>query len=155
MWFGGAALVILLSIAAFYALRASRDAQPATVAFSDFLRAVQAGQVERVTVAPESLLFQQRDGKRFETVAPQGYVASNPTFVSGLTDRGVVLDVSKSETSHASSYGALAIGLLFFGFAALALFRMITGRVPTLEKARTIDPQQVTVTFNDVAGVDE
>ncbi len=32
---------------------------------------------------------------------------------------------------------------------------MITGRVPTLEKARTIDPQEVTVTFKDVAGVDE
>ena len=27
--------------------------------------------------------------------------------------------------------------------------------MPTLEKARTIDPQDVTVTFNDVAGVDE
>jgi cell division protease FtsH len=49
----------------------------------------------------------------------------------------------------------VALGLLFFGFAGLALFRVITGRVPTLEKARTIDPQQVTVTFKDVAGVDE
>jgi cell division protease FtsH len=31
----------------------------------------------------------------------------------------------------------------------------VTGRVPTLERARTIDPEQVTVTFKDVAGVDE
>ena len=88
-------------------------------------------------------------------MAPQGYVASNPTFVTSLTDRGIVLDVTRIEPSNAGSYGALAIGLLFFGFAGLALFRMITGRVPTLEKARTIDPQEVTVTFKDVAGVDE
>ena len=47
------------------------------------------------------------------------------------------------------------MGLLFFGVAGLVLFRMMTGRVPTLEKTRTIDPQQVTVTFKDVAGVDE
>jgi cell division protease FtsH len=155
MWLGGGALVILLSVAAIYALRAGRAPQPTAVAFSDFLRAVQAGQVERVTVGPDSLLFQHKDGTRFETIAPQGYVASNPTFVSTLTDHGVVLEVSKAETSHAGSYGALALGVLFFGFAALALYRMITGRVPTLEKARTIDPQEVTVTFNDVAGVDE
>jgi cell division protease FtsH len=32
---------------------------------------------------------------------------------------------------------------------------MTTGRVPTLERTRTVDPQQVTVTFKDVAGVDE
>ena len=69
--------------------------------------------------------------------------------------RGVVLDVSRAESSKAGSYGALAVGLLFFGVVSLVLFRMMTGRVPTLERARTIDPQQVTVTFADVAGVDE
>jgi cell division protease FtsH len=49
----------------------------------------------------------------------------------------------------------MAFGLLLLGFAGLALFRAVTGRVPTLEKARTIDPQLVKVTFADVAGVDE
>jgi cell division protease FtsH len=34
------------------------------------------------------------------------------------------------------------------------LFR-VTGRVTTLEKVRTVDPNNMTVTFNDVAGVDE
>src|SRR6185295_3652179 len=88
-------------------------------------------------------------------VAPQGYVSANPTFVTMLTDRGVKLDVSAMRASHAGSYGAIALGLLFFAFASLVAFRLITGRVPTLEKARTIDPEQVAVTFEDVAGVDE
>ena len=155
LWLGGGAVIVLIAFAAFYTLRADRAPEPSAVAFSDFLRAVQAGEVERVTVTPEALEFQHKGGARFETVAPQGYVASNPTFVTTLTERGIVLDVSRPETSNAGSYGALALGLLFFGLAGLALFRMVTGRVPTLEKARTIDPQQVTVTFKDVAGVDE
>src|SRR5204862_7023725 len=68
----------------------------------------------------------------------------------------ITFDVKASEDAHAaSSYGAMAFGLLLLGFAGLALFRAVTGRVPTLEKARTIDPQLVKVTFADVAGVDE
>ena len=55
----------------------------------------------------------------------------------------------------ATQFGAFAVGLLFLGCAGLVLFRMVTGRVPSLEKARTIDPQEITVTFKDVAGVDE
>ena len=155
LWTGAVVVALMLSFAAYSAVRAGRAAEPANVAFSEFLRDIQADRVRRVTVAPDALQFEHKDGKHFATVAPQGYVASNPTFVTSLTDRGIVLDVTRIEPSNAGSYGALAIGLLFFGFAGLALFRMITGRVPTLEKARTIDPQEVTVTFKDVAGVDE
>src|SRR5262249_19494849 len=65
------------------------------------------------------------------------------------------IEVRRCESSNAGSEGAVALGLVFFGVAGLALYRVVTGRVPTLEKARTVDPQQVTVTFADVAGVDE
>ena len=146
---------MLLAIGAFFALRSAGTSDPAAVAFSQFLQDVQAGKVTSVVVEADALRFDHADGTRFETLAPAGYVASNPTFVTGLTEKGIRFDVSRSEPSRAGSYGALALGLLFFGFAGLALFRVVTGRVPTLEKARTIDPQQVTVTFKDVAGVDE
>ena len=102
---------------------------------------MQAGRVEQGrSSAPKALAFERRDGTTLQTVAPQGYVASNPTFVTNLTERGIRLDVSKAETSSAGSYGAIALGLLFFGVAGLVLFRMMTGRVPTLEKARTDRP---------------
>ncbi len=155
MWTSIGVLIVVLSMTAFFVMRSRSSVTPTTVAFSDFLRDVQAGRVSRVTVGTDELRFERRDGSPFVTTAPAGYVASNPTFVTSLTDRGITLDVTKPDVSNAGSYATLAAGLLFFGLAGLAVFRMVTGRVPTLEKARTVDPQSLTVTFADVAGVDE
>ena len=152
-WIGTGMFIVVLAVAAFM-LRSVPPA-PATIAFSEFLRDVQAGRVSRVVVGAEGLAFERLDGTKVQTVAPQGYVASNPTFVTNLTERGIRLEVSKPETSSASSYAAFAMGLLFFGVAGLVLYRMMTGRVPTLERTRPVDPEQITVTFKDVAGVDE
>ena len=132
------------------------DAQPLqSVPFSRFLEDVNGKQLRHVTVDGDTLIAERTDGTTVETVAPHGYVAANPTFVSGLTSQGIQLDVTPSEPSRVGSYGAIAFAFIFFGFAGLALFRVVTGRVPTLEKARTVDPEAVTVTFKDVAGVDE
>ena len=148
-------LLVVLVIGGTVALQLKTAAEPTSAPFSDFLKGVSAGSIKSVLVDADKLTFETKDGKRFESIAPQGYAAANPTFMTGLADRGVRVDVNPVQTSRVSSFGALALGLLFFGFAALALFRVVTGRVPTLEKARTIDPETVTVTFKDVAGVDE
>jgi cell division protease FtsH len=147
-------LVALLTIA-FVVYRTSSAATPTSVPFSDFLRDAQAGRVAAVTVTAEGLLFSHRDGTSFQTVAPQGYIASNPTFVTSLADRGVRVDVRQPQVSNAGRYGAVLFGFLLFGVAGLVLVRMMTGRVPTLERTRTIDTEKVPVTFADVAGVDE
>jgi cell division protease FtsH len=154
-WTGIGIVIVAAAVVTFLTLRSTSAPAPTTVAFSEFLKDVQAGKVNRVVVAAEGLEFERHDGTQSVTVAPAGYVASNPTFVTSLTDRGVVLEVAPADAPGASGYGALAVGLLFFGIVGLVLYRITTGRVPTLEKARTIDPQQVTVTFQDVAGVDE
>jgi cell division protease FtsH len=155
IWLGAATLVVGLAIGTFYLTRTASSPGPVDAPFSDFLRDSDAGLITQVTVGPELLVFDRRDGRTFQAVPPAGYVASNPTFITDLARRGVRIDVRRGETSNAGSYGAFALGLLFLGFAGLALYRIVTGRVPTLEKARTVDPQQVTVTFADVAGVDE
>src|SRR5215216_2533478 len=148
-------LIVILAIGGFVTYRYAGTAEPTIAPFSQFLSDVKAGRVKAVTVEADSLAFEIAGGAQFQTVAPQGYVAGNPTFISGLADRGIRVDVNAVHASRLGSFSALAFGLLFFGFAGLALFRVVTGRVPTLEKARTIDPQEVTVTFKDVAGVDE
>jgi cell division protease FtsH len=148
-------VVVIAGLATFFATRQSATPTPAHAPFSDFLTAIDGNRVRSVTVTSDSVLFENRDGKRFETIPPAGYIASNPTFAGDLARRGVRLDVQRVEQSNASGYGAAILGMLFLAAAGFTVFRLMNGRVPTLEKARTIDPQDVTVTFADVAGVDE
>ena len=152
---GTGVLIVVLAFGGTAAFKWNGTAESTAVPFSDFLSGVSAGSIKSVLIDADTLTFERRDGKRFESIAPQGYVAANPTFVSGLADRGIRVDVNRVKPSRVSGFGALALGLLFFGFAGLALYRVVTGRVPTLEKAHTIDLEAVTVTFKDVAGVDE
>jgi cell division protease FtsH len=152
---GAGALIVVLALGGTAAFKWNGTAEPTAAPFSDFLSGVTAGSIKSVLIDADTLTFERRDGKRFESIAPQGYVAANPTFVSGLAERGIRVDVNRVKPSRVGGIGALALGLLFFGFAGLVLYRVVTGRVPTLEKARTIDPEAVTVTFKDVAGVDE
>ena len=148
-------LIVVLAVGVGFGLRLTGTAAPAPAPFSEFLSGVTSGAVKGVVIDGDTLTFERRDGARFASVAPQGYIAANATFVSGLAERGIRVDVNPVRTSRVGTLGALAIGLIFFGFAGLVLFRVVTGRVPTLEKARTIDPEEVAVTFKDVAGVDE
>jgi cell division protease FtsH len=154
-WMGTGVLLVVLTIGATVAVKWNAAAEPTPAPFSDFLTGAAAGSIKSVVIDADTLQFETRDGKRYESVAPQGYVAANQTFLTGLADRGIRVDVNRVKPSRVSGLGALALGLLFFGFAGLVLFRLVTGRVPTLEKARTIDLEAVTVTFKDVAGVDE
>jgi cell division protease FtsH len=147
---------VLTAVAAigFYSLRSRPVVETAPVAFSDFLRDVQANRVKSVVANADAIRFERRDGAHLETTAPPGYIALNPTFLSGLIERGVRFDVTPVGRTNTELYQTLAIGLFVFAVAGLVLFR-VTGKVTTLEKVRTVDPNNVTVTFNDVAGVDE
>jgi cell division protease FtsH len=111
--------------------------------------------VVSVAVDEDTITFERRDGVRMATVAPHGYLVSTPTLVASLIDHGVRLNISRTEPSPAVSYVTLAFGLVALGVVGVILYRVLTGRVPTLERARTIDPEDVTVNFSDVAGVDE
>src|SRR5205085_9879303 len=56
----------------------------------------------------------------------------------------------------AYSYGALVLGLAFVALLGFTLYRVTTGRIPAIEtKTREADRESSTVTFADVAGVDE
>jgi cell division protease FtsH len=149
------AVLLGLAIVASVAYRTTGAAKPTIVPFSDLLRDVQANQIRSVTADGDAVEFERHDGMRFETIAPQGYVALNPAFVASLVERGVRLDVTGSTSSREGGYTAAVLGVLLVAAVGLTLYRFLTGRVPSLERPRTIDAQGVTVTFNDVAGVDE
>jgi cell division protease FtsH len=153
IWIVAAVLLLVSGVIA--ALRSGATADRTAVPFSDFLRDVQANQVKAVVAEGDAVEFERHDGARFETVAPQGYIALNPTFVASLIERGMRFDVKGTQQSSPGNYSVLVLGVLLSCAVGLTMYRLLTGRVPSLEKARTIDPQDVTVTFNDVAGVDE
>ena len=97
----------------------------AAVPFSDFLRDVQANRVKSVVTEGDAVRFQRTDGAHFATVAPQGYIALNPTFVASLIERGVRLDVSQAQAARDGTYAAVVLGVLIFAGLGLTLCREI------------------------------
>jgi len=153
IWIAAAAIALTVAIAGGTAL-ALRSSTP-SVPFSTFLGDVQADRVKVLLVDADTFTYLRRDGVQFETLAPQGYIASTPAFVPGLVARGVRFDV---ERVAAPTSGSTLLALMLLGSGLLVLFvlrHQISGRVPTFEKLTAIDPEGVTVTFSDVAGVDE
>jgi cell division protease FtsH len=151
LWTAVGAIAIGLSL--FAATTIQR--RPTTVPFSDFMREVQADRVAAVDVDGATFAFERRDHERLQTLAPEGYLTSNPSFVPGLIERGVRFEVRHAAAAGDAGYGVFALTVLLLGGAALLLVRHLTGRVPSLERLQAIDPREVTVTFRDVAGVDE
>ncbi len=153
IWIAAAAIALTVAIAggAAFALRSSTPSVP----FSTFLGDVQADRVQVLRVDGDTFTFLRRDGVQFETLAPQGYIASTPAFVPELVARGVRLDVGRVAAPAA---GSALVVLMLLGSGLVVLFvlrHQISGRVPTFEKLTAIDPEGITVTFSDVAGVDE
>ena len=126
------------------------------VAFSDLLRDIDRGLVSEIVVIGDTLDVKLTSGRLQRTTAPANYVAASPSFMSDTSRKGVRVEVRGAPEQTAYSYGALAIGLGFIGLLGFTLYRVTTGRIPTLEsKSREADPEASDVTFADVAGVDE
>ena len=79
-WLRLAALVLL---AGSYIVFRSSGSAVTELPFSDFLQRAQAGDVASVTIGAEALDVTLRDGTRFRSVAPPGYVGANAAFVRG------------------------------------------------------------------------
>jgi cell division protease FtsH len=151
-----AAVAVVVLIGAALALRVRSGVDVPQVAFTDLLRDLDRGAVAEVAVSGDTLDVRLADGRTVRTVAPANYVTANPTFVTDLARKHVRLDIRSAPDQAAYSYGALVLGAGFVGLLGFTLYRVTTGRIPTLEsKAREADPEATGVTFADVAGVDE
>jgi cell division protease FtsH len=151
-----ASVVLLAAVSGGFLLHNRQALAVAQVPFSDLLRDLDRGVVAEVVVTGDTLDFKRADGRVFRTMAPANYVTANAAFVPDLAKKGVRIDVQTASEQPAYSYGALLIGVAFLGLLGFTLFRVTSGRIPALEsKTREAGKESSTVTFADVAGVDE
>ena len=127
-----------------------------SVPFSEFLRLVDAGQVESVTLTGSDITGSTSSGDRFRTYAPPQY--------DGLVNTLVERDVAVTATEAAGSPWAMLLYtwapiLLIVGFLIYFMRQVQSGGNQALSfgksRAKLSSSSQKKVTFKDVAGVDE
>jgi cell division protease FtsH len=152
-----AAIVLLVAVSAgLWLVRARRASAITQVPFSDLLRHLDGGAVSAVTVNGDTLDFTLRGGQTFRTIAPANYVTANAAFVPDLAKKNVRIDIQTLPEQSAYSYGIFVLGLGVVVGLGFLMYRVASGRIPELgSKTREADAESTTVTFADVAGVDE
>ena len=152
----GVALLVIAAAGGFMILRGRHASAVAQVPFSDLLRNLDRGTVAAVVVNGDTLDFTLAGGQAFRTNVPANYVTANTAFVADLAKRNVTIDVRSIAEPSTYSYAAIVLGLGFAGALGFMMYRVTSGRIPALEsKTREAGSESSTVTFADVAGVDE
>ena len=127
-----------------------------TVSFSEFIRMVDSGQVESVTLAGNEVTGSTTSGESFRSFAPPQYEG----LVNELVERDVAVSAREAAgspwTTLLYSWAPL---LLILGFWIFFMRQMQTGGNKALSfgksRAKLSSSSQKKVTFKDVAGVEE
>jgi len=129
--------------------------QPLPLSYSEFLHAVEAGEVERVAIEGSSLRGVRTDGRPFTTYSP-----NDGALVGELLDAGVSIEARPQP--KAGWLTRLLVSMVpFLLLVALWAWYLRTQTGPggpfgfVRSRARRIAPEKVTVRLSDVAGVDE
>jgi cell division protease FtsH len=150
--------ILLLLVALFNLFQPSGQRSMATqVAYSDFIREVDAGQVRDVTIQGRVVSGMLTNGSTFQTFLPEGN-----NVVQRLTERGVRV-VAKPEESDVNPLFHYLLSwfpmLLLIGVWIFFMRQMQSGGGRAMgfgkSRARLLTEKQGRVTFEDVAGIDE
>jgi cell division protease FtsH len=150
--------ILLLLVALFNLFQPSGQRSMATqVAYSDFIREVDAGQVRDVTIQGRTVSGMLTNGSTFQTFLPEGN-----NVVQRLTERGVRV-VAKPEESDVNPLFHYLLSwfpmLLLIGVWIFFMRQMQSGGGRAMgfgkSRARLLTEKQGRVTFDDVAGIDE
>jgi cell division protease FtsH len=127
------------------------------IAFSEFLQQVDAGQVSEVVIRGDNIEGKYSDGKRFSTM-----VANYPGLVDRLVGHGVKFEVSSTESTLGTFFGIILSWfplLLLLGVWIFFMRQMQGGAGKAMgfgkSRARMLSDKNNTVTFADVAGIEE
>ena len=151
-------LVVLISV---FQSFANRGRGQQHVAYSEFLEQVKQGQVGEVRIAGDVIVGELKGGTRFETISPE---TDNRSMIGTLIDNQVKF------TGEAPKATPWPLQLLFNAFPILLLIAVWVYFMRQMQggggggrgamsfgksRARMLNADQVKITFNDVAGVEE
>ena len=127
-----------------------------TIVFSEFVKLLDEGQIQKVTMTGQEILGTQKSGDKFRTYAPPQYEG----LANKLIERNVEVQAKEPTASPwATLLYAWAPILLMIGFWIVIMRQMQTGGQKALSfgksRAKLSSSSQKKVTFKDVAGVDE
>ncbi|MDR3039314.1 MAG: ATP-dependent metallopeptidase FtsH/Yme1/Tma family protein, partial [Acinetobacter pittii] len=135
--------------------------KPTAMKYSDFVAAVNAGQIKQVTIDGLNINGEKTNGSQFETVRPQ---VEDTELMPSLNKQNVVVEGTAPQRQGIlmqlliASFPVLLIILLFMFFmrnmgggAGGKNGPMSFGK----SKAKMLSEDQIKVTFTDVAGCDE
>ncbi|UWP97491.1 ATP-dependent zinc metalloprotease FtsH [Aliiroseovarius crassostreae] len=126
------------------------------VSYTEFVAALEGGQVQSATIDGEELTYQSSDGKMFSTVLP-----SDSDVSDKLLAKNVDIKVEPQRQSGFMSLLTLLLPvLLLIGFWFFMMNRMQGGGKGGAmgfgkSKAKMLTEREGRVTFDDVAGIDE
>jgi cell division protease FtsH len=146
-------LVVVLLFNVFSGLSEKGGLEPN---YSDFLKSVETGRVESVTMRGNLVTGRLKDGAEFRT-----HIVDSPDLVRLLREKGVRISVKPPDQNP--WYMSLLVSwlpmLLFIGVWIFFMRQMQGGGAKALSfgkaRARLISEKHNKVTFADVAGVDE
>ncbi|MGH1367200.1 MAG: ATP-dependent zinc metalloprotease FtsH [Maritimibacter sp.] len=147
--------LLILSLFSFFS-KSQNTVASTQVRYSEFIEAVDGGEVTSVTIDGEKLRYESADGKSYSTIMPRD---AQPTDL--LIDKDVLVEAEPQEQSGFLSLLSLILPvLLLIGFWFFMMNRMQGGGKGGAmgfgkSRAKLLTEREGRVTFDDVAGIDE
>jgi len=149
-------LSILLLVFTIFTVFNNREQRATEIVFSEFIAAVERGNVGTVMIEGQRIEGEYKNGEKFKTFAPD-----DPQLVKSLRHKSVKIAARPTGTSP--WYMTLLLNwfpiLLLIGVWIFVMRRMQAGAGKALSfgksRAKLLTKNQQRITFGDVAGVDE
>jgi len=149
-------LVLALIFLVIFSVFNKQHGREPEIVFSEFMTAVDRGDVQRVTIQGHNIQGEYKNGERFRTFAP-----NDPELVKSLREKKVKIAAKPEEDSP--WYMVLLLNwfpmLLLIGVWIFFMRQMQVGGGKAMSfgksRAKLLTENQLRVTFSDVAGVDE
>jgi len=149
-------LVLALIFLVIFSVFNKQHGREPEIVFSEFMTAVDRGDIQRVTIQGHNIQGEYKNGERFRTFAP-----NDPELVKSLREKKVKIAAKPEEDSP--WYMVLLLNwfpmLLLIGVWIFFMRQMQVGGGKAMSfgksRAKLLTENQHRVTFSDVAGVDE